>query len=160
MPRPADWLRSTPDGYGSWFGENAPTCCAATTVDHMSIPDSLRYTSDHEWVDMCGSVARVGITDYAQNALGDVVFVQLPTVGSTAVAGDALGEIESTKSVSDVFAPVTGTVVSVNQQLGEQPQLLNTDPYGEGWLCEIDITTSDTAFDLVDAATYRALVGG
>jgi glycine cleavage system H protein len=125
----------------------------------MSIPGSLRYTSDHEWVDMRDSVARVGITDYAQDALGDVVFVQLPIVGSAAVAGDAFGEVESTKSVSDVFAPVNGTVVAVNERLAEQPELLNADPYGEGWLCEIDITNADTTPDLLDAAAYRALVG-
>lgn len=125
----------------------------------MSIPDSLRYTSDHEWVDMRNGVARVGITAYAQDALGDVVFVQLPPVGSAAVAGDALGEIESTKSVSDVFAPVSGTVISVNQRLGEFPELLNTDPYGEGWLCEIDTTTSAGTCDLMDATAYRTLVG-
>lgn len=125
----------------------------------MSIPDSLRYTCDHEWVDMRGLVARVGITSYAQDALGDVVFVQLPVVGSAACAGDALGEVESTKSVSDVFAPVTGTVVSVNQLLVLQPGLLNTDPYGQGWLCEIDTSHSTAADLLLDAAAYRVLVG-
>lgn len=126
----------------------------------MSIPDSLRYTGDHEWVDMRGSLARVGITHYAQDALGDVVFVLLPSVGSTAHAGEALGEVESSKSISDVFAPVSGTVVGVNELLALQPELLNTDPYGEGWLYEIDTSTSTAADALLDAAAYRVLVGG
>jgi glycine cleavage system H protein len=109
---------------------------------------------------MRGSLARVGITHYAQDALGDVVFVQLPSVGSTAHAGEALGEVESSKSISDVFAPVSGTVVGVNELLALQPELLNTDPYGEGWLYEIDTSTSAAADALLDAAAYRVLVDG
>lgn len=125
----------------------------------MKIPDNLRYTADHEWVELRGSVVRVGITDYAQDALGDVVFVQLPPVGSRTRSGDALGEVESTKSVSDVFAPVTGVVVGVNDRLTAEPELLNHDPYGEGWLCELEVSPEDRQDQLMDAAAYRALIG-
>lgn len=126
----------------------------------MSVPESLSYTADHEWVDDRGDVVRVGITQYAQDALGDVVFVQLPTTGAVTRAGEALGEVESTKSVSDVFAPVSGSVVAVNTILAERPELLNQDPYGEGWLFEIRTSSPDWAAGLMDAAAYRSLIGG
>jgi glycine cleavage system H protein len=124
----------------------------------MNVPDDLRYTADHEWVRVEGSRARVGITDYAQDALGDIVFVQLPEPGVLATAGAAFSEVESTKSVSDVYAPVTGTVVEVNDELSDAPQRLNEDPYGEGWLCVIEITDASTLGDLLDAAAYRKLI--
>src|SRR3990170_3494639 len=104
----------------------------------MNVPEELRYSSDHEWARQEGDRVRVGITDYAQDALGDVVFVQVPDVATVVKAGDSFGEIESTKSVSDVYAPVSGTVVAVNDALSESPQLVNDDPYGEGWICEIE----------------------
>lgn len=126
----------------------------------MNVPDALRYTADHEWVERRGALVRVGITDYAQDALGDVVFVQLPPVGSVVQAGAALGEVESTKSVSDVFTPLSGVVATVNTRLDTEPQLLNSDPYGEGWLCEIESTDDDAAEGLLDAEAYRALIGG
>ena len=126
----------------------------------MNVPEQLRYSADHEWLSRDGSRARVGITDYAQDALGDVVFVQLPSVGDSIVAGETFGEVESTKSVSDIYAPVAGTVLAVNDALGEAPQLLNEDPYGEGWICELEIT-DDTQYDeLLDAAAYVKLVEG
>ena len=106
----------------------------------MNVPDQLRYSSDHEWLSRDGSRVRIGITDYAQDSLGDVVFVQLPTVGESFAAGDTIGEVESTKSVSDIYAPVSGSVVAVNDALVDSPQLLNEDPYGEGWICEIELT--------------------
>ncbi|MEQ1703735.1 MAG: glycine cleavage system protein GcvH, partial [Ilumatobacteraceae bacterium] len=106
----------------------------------MQVPEQLRYSSDHEWVAVHGNRVRVGITDYAQAALGDVVYVQVPTLGSSVAAGDSFGEVESTKSVSDVYAPVAGTVVAVNDTLGDAPETLNSDPYGAGWLCEIEFT--------------------
>lgn len=124
----------------------------------VNIPTDLRYTKDHEWVRVTGSVVRVGITDYAQDALGDVVFVQLPDVGSLLSAQQGLGEIESTKSVSDVYAPVSGTVVAVNSALVNQPELLNSDPYGEGWICEIESTQLDEGL-LMSAAEYSSLTG-
>src|SRR5688572_33503856 len=104
------------------------------------VPEDLRYTSDHEWVRQEDGRVRIGITDYAQDALGDVVFVQLPEPGSKVESGATFSEVESTKSVSDIYAPVAGTVVEVNDELGDSPQRLNEDPYGEGWICVIEPT--------------------
>ena len=126
----------------------------------MQIPDDLRYSSDHEWVRVENGKARVGITDYAQDALGDVVFVDLPEVGAAAVAGDSISEVESTKSVSDIYAPVTGTIVEVNAELADAPERLNEDPYGEGWIFVIDLADPGQLDGLMDAAAYRALVDG
>jgi glycine cleavage system H protein len=123
-----------------------------------NVPDDLRYTSDHEWVRQEGGRVRIGITDYAQDALGDVVFVQLPEPGSKVESGGSFSEVESTKSVSDVYAPVAGTVVEVNSELADAPQRLNEDPYGEGWICVIE-PSDPSAFDgLMDAAAYQALI--
>jgi glycine cleavage system H protein len=119
-------------------------------------PEDLKYTAEHEWVKADGDgPVRVGITDFAQDALGDIVYVQLPEVGSTVRAGDACGELESTKSVSDLFAPVNGTVTAVNEALADQPDLVNTDPYGEGWLLDIDVEDADEVEALMDAETYQ-----
>jgi glycine cleavage system H protein len=126
----------------------------------MQIPDDLRYSSDHEWVRVEDGKARVGITDYAQDALGDVVFVDLPEVGSSAAAGASISEVESTKSVSDIYAPVTGTIVEVNAELGDAPERLNEDPYGEGWIFTIELQDPSEVDGLLDAAAYRALVEG
>lgn len=126
------------------------------------IPADLHYTEEHEWVYATGEhTVRVGITDYAQSALGDVVFVQLPDVGADVTAGESFGEVESTKSVSDLYAPVTAKVVAVNGELEANPQLVNSDPYGEGWLVDlqIDPSSADDAFaGLLDADGYRATV--
>jgi glycine cleavage system H protein len=124
----------------------------------MNLPEDLRYTPDHEWVRVEGGRARVGITDFAQDALGDVVFVQLPEVGASVAAGESCGEVESTKSVSDVFAPLAGTVVQINDDLGESPERLNSDPYGEGWLYVLELGEGADPSSLLDAAAYRALV--
>ncbi len=123
----------------------------------MLVPDDLRYSTDHEWARPGGGRVRVGITDYAQDALGDVVFVDLPHVGRAVSAGEVIGEVESTKSVSEVYSPVAGTVVEVNDALADAPERLNSDPYGEGWLCEIEIAGAATLDDLLDAAAYREL---
>ena len=127
----------------------------------MNVPEELHYSSDHEWVGGgdTGRV-RIGITDYAQDSLGDVVFVQLPTLGDTVVSGATLGEVESTKSVSDIYAPVGGTVVAINDALNESPQLLNDDPFGEGWICEIEINDAADLGGLLDAAAYTELIEG
>ncbi|GAC1538123.1 MAG: glycine cleavage system protein GcvH [Acidimicrobiales bacterium] len=125
----------------------------------MNVPDDLRYTSDHEWVRIEGNRLRMGITDYAQDALGDVVFVQLPEPGSQVSSGSSFSEVESTKSVSDVYAPVAGTVVEVNNELTDAPQRLNDDPYGEGWICVIEVADSAALEGLLDAEAYRALIG-
>ena len=125
----------------------------------MLVPDDLRYTADHEWVRVEGSRARVGITDYAQDALGDVVFVQLPDVGTSVVAGGSASEVESTKSVSDVYAPLSGTVVDVNAELTDAPQKLNDDPYGEGWMVRVRLTDPSEADSLMDANAYKQSLG-
>jgi glycine cleavage system H protein len=126
----------------------------------MQIPDDLRYSSDHEWVRLEDGKARVGITDYAQDALGDVVFVDLPEVGAAVKAGDSISEVESTKSVSDIYAPVTGSVAEVNTDLADAPERLNEDPYGEGWIFVLAVDDPDQVTGLLDAAAYRALVEG
>lgn len=126
----------------------------------MNIPDDLRYSSDHEWVRLEGSLVRVGITDYAQDALGDVVFVDLPAVGAVAESGASFSEIESTKSVSDIYAPLAGEVVDVNATLADSPELVNQDPYGEGWICVLRPASLDAMDELLDAAAYRALIEG
>ena len=124
----------------------------------MSIPDNLRYSSDHEWALAEGDQVRIGITDYAQDALGDVVYVEVPEVGSRVEQGEAFGEVESTKSVSELFAPVTGVVSEVNDELVGSPQRLNEDPYGDGWICVVACDDLAEFDHLLDADGYRALV--
>ena len=124
----------------------------------MNVPDDRRYTTDHEWAKADDGRVRTGITDYAQDALGDVVFVQLPEVSAAVEAGGPLGEVESTKSVSDVYAPVSGTVVEVNGDLTDAPQRLNEDPYGDGWICVIEPTDAAALDALLDAEAYRRLI--
>jgi glycine cleavage system H protein len=122
------------------------------------IPENLRYTAEHEWVaDESGDTVRVGITDYAQDALGDIVFVQLPEPGTEVQAGQPMGEVESTKSVSEVYAPISGRVVARNEALESTPELINSDPYGGGWLVQIAPSGPADAGELLDAAKYRAL---
>ena len=124
----------------------------------MNVPEDLRYTREHEWVLVDGTVARVGVTDYAQDALGDVVYVSLPEVGGTVSAMAACCEVESTKSVSEVFAPVSGTVVEVNSDLTDAPQTVNEDPYGKGWIFAVEMSDPSEAEGLMDAAAYRAFL--
>lgn len=126
----------------------------------MNIPEDLRYSRDHEWVRVEGSAARIGITDFAQDNLGDVVFVDLPDVGRVVEASEAFSEVESTKSVSDIFAPVAGTIVEVNEALGDAPERLNEDPYGEGWICIIEPADPAEIDALLDAEGYRSLTEG
>jgi len=123
------------------------------------VPDDLRYTAEHEWVRVTdgSNTVRVGITDYAQEALGDVVYISLPEVGASVSAGDAVGEVESTKSVSDLYAPVAGTVVARNEALDATPELVNSDPYGEGWIVEIELAEGADVDALLDAGTYGTL---
>ena len=123
----------------------------------MDIPQDLRYTADHEWARLEDAKVRVGLTDFAQEALGDIVFVQMPSVGDKVVRGGELGEVESTKSVSQVYAPVGGTVVEVNASLDGEPERINTDAYGEGWLCVIEPSAPTELDELLDAAGYRSL---
>jgi glycine cleavage system H protein len=125
----------------------------------MNTPADLRYSAEHEWVRVDGSSARLGITDFAQESLGDVVFVQLPDVGLDIVAGASAAEIESTKSVSDVYVPVSGVVTSVNDALVDAPELVNQDPYGEGWILELTLANPSELDQLMDAEAYRTVVG-
>ncbi|MCR8897577.1 glycine cleavage system protein GcvH [Gordonia sp. GONU] len=129
------------------------------------VPEDLRYTAEHEWIEKIGpTTVRVGITDFAQDALGDVVFVQLPDTGAEVTVGESFAEVESTKSVSDIFGPLTGTVSAVNDALDASPELVNSDPYGEGWLVEIEAadeaTLEEQLGDGLDAAGYRAVIEG
>ncbi len=129
-------------------------------MSELSYPSVLRYTSDHEWVGAGpDGTVRVGITSFAQNALGDVVYVSLPAVGDTVSAGDACGEVESTKSVSDVYSPLGGEVTAVNEALDGAPELVNSDPYGEGWLFDLRPSDPDAVSALLDSAAYQALLG-
>jgi glycine cleavage system H protein len=123
------------------------------------IPDDLKYTAEHEWAKVGDRSVRIGVTDFAQQSLGDVVYVSLPEVGAKVVQGQAFGEIESTKSVSDLFAPVGGTVIARNDVLDAQPELINSDPYGQGWIIEIEPADESQLDELLDAATYGSLSG-
>jgi glycine cleavage system H protein len=121
-------------------------------------PEELKYTDEHEWLaTKAATTVRVGITDYAQQQLGDVVFVELTEVGTSVSAGDPVGEVESTKSVSEIFAPVDGEVSAVNSALDGQPELINSDPYGEGWILELSVADADALEGLLDAAAYQEL---
>ncbi|WP_330254657.1 glycine cleavage system protein GcvH [Nocardia sp. NBC_00565] len=129
------------------------------------IPEDLRYTEEHEWVQRMGPTrVRVGITDYAQSQLGDVVFVQLPDVDKDVAAADSIAEVESTKSVSDIYAPLAAKIVAVNEDLTSTPETLNTDPYGAGWIFELELSDeagADAALgELLDAAGYQGVIGG
>lgn len=126
----------------------------------MEFPENLRYSAEHEWVAIDGGRARVGITDFAQDALGDVVYVQLPEVGAAVAANATCAEVESTKSVSDIYSPVSGTIVEVNAALDQTPELVNQDPYGAGWIFVVEASEPSEIDALMDAAAYRALVEG
>ncbi len=129
-------------------------------MSELDYPDDLRYTSDHEWIrEGSDGTVRVGITAYAQNALGDVVYVSMPTVGDTVAAGDSCGEVESTKSVSDIYAPVSGEITAVNDALDGSPELINSDPYGEGWIYEVRLSDAGELAGLMDAAAYAESIG-
>ena len=126
----------------------------------MHIPENLKYTSDHEWVMIENDRAKVGITDYAQDALGDVVFVDIPEVGKRVTVGETVTEVESTKSVSDIYAPLEGEIIEINQDLDDSPELLNEDPYGEGWIFILELNDAASIDNLLSAKEYRELVDG
>ena len=126
----------------------------------MDIPSDLRYSTDHEWARVDEGRVRIGITDYAQDALGDVVFVEVPEVGTKVERGASFSEVESTKSVSEIYAPVSGTIAEINGDLADSPERLNDDPYGEGWICIIEPTDPAQLDELLDAEGYRALIEG
>lgn len=126
----------------------------------MEFPDDVRYTKDHEWARLEGGRVRIGVTDFAQDALGDVVYVDLPEAGSSVQADQSFGEIESTKSVSDVFSPVSGTIVEKNHLVDDAPELVNQQPYGDGWLVIVEPTDPEAVDGLMDSEAYKALVEG
>ena len=126
----------------------------------MNVPENLMYTGDHEWVLVDGNKGKIGITDYAQDALGDVVFVDPPNIGENVSSGQTVSEVESTKSVSDIYAPLTGKVVEVNSELDDSPELLNSDPYGEGWIFIMEITDQSSVDALLAPEQYRELIEG
>lgn len=129
-------------------------------MSDLEYPADLRYTADHEWVkDQGDGVVRIGISAFAQDALGDVVYVSLPTVGDSVAAGDACGEVESTKSVSDLYAPLAGDVTAINEQLDATPELVNNDPYGEGWMYELKLADGSALDGLQDVEAYKASLG-
>ena len=124
----------------------------------MEIPEHLKYSSEHEWLAPAGRSAKVGITGYAAEHIGDIVFVELPKVGTTVIAGSSFGVIEAVKSVSELFAPVSGTVVAINERVAKEPELVSTDPYGAGWLIEVDMNNDGEIAALKDSAGYRDLI--
>jgi len=129
-------------------------------MSELEYPDNLRYTADHEWVEeLDGGTLRIGITSYAQNALGDVVYVSLPAVGDTVTSGETCGEVESTKSVSDLYAPLSGEITAVNSALDGAPELVNTAPYTDGWMYELRPSDADGVSGLLDVGTYREGLG-
>ena len=125
----------------------------------MNLPQDLKYTKEHEWITIVGSVGTVGITDHAQGELGDVVFVELPAAGKVVKQGDSFGTIEAVKAVSDLYAPVSGTITEVNAALNATPELVNKEPYGAGWMVKITLSNPDEVKGLMDAAGYKALIG-
>lgn len=125
----------------------------------MNIPDNLKYTNEHEWIRVEGDVAYVGITDYAQSELGEIVFVEIETEGENIAAGNTFGSVEAVKTVSDLFMPVSGELLEVNPALEAQPELVNSDPYGEGWMIKVAVADAAELDNLLDAAAYAALIG-
>jgi len=125
----------------------------------MNFPESLRYTKDHEWIRLEGDVATIGITDFAQHELGDIVYVEIETVGQELNAGDVFGTVEAVKTVSDLYLPVNGSITEVNPKLNANPELVNTDPYGEGWMVKMKVAAAADVNELMDAAAYQKLVG-
>ncbi|HMN32408.1 MAG: glycine cleavage system protein GcvH [Chitinophagaceae bacterium] len=125
----------------------------------MNIPAELKYTNDHEWVRIEGNTATIGITDFAQSELGDIVFVDISTKGASLNAGDIFGTVEAVKTVSDLFLPITGTITELNPGLESNPEALNQDPYGEGWMVKVSIDPNADTSELLDADTYKALIG-
>jgi glycine cleavage system H protein len=125
----------------------------------MNYPESLRYTKDHEWIRMEGDIAVIGITDFAQHELGDIVYVDIEATGKELTAGEVFGTVEAVKTVSDLYLPVSGSIAEVNPKLNDNPELVNSDPYGEGWMVKMKVNSQGDVDALMDAAAYQALVG-
>ena len=125
----------------------------------MNFPENLRYTKDHEWVRLEGDIATIGITEFAQSELGDIVYVEIETLDQHLAADSVFGSVEAVKTVSDLFLPVTGTIIEINPELNNQPELVNSDPYGKGWMIKIKFTNPAEVADLLDAEAYKKLIG-
>ncbi|NJD22044.1 MAG: glycine cleavage system protein GcvH [Melioribacter sp.] len=125
----------------------------------MNIPENLKYTKDHEWIKVDGKIGTIGITDFAQGELGDIVYIDIAPDLSELTMGESLGTIEAVKTVSDMYAPVSGKVLELNKKLNDEPQLVNTDPYGEGWIIKIELSNASQLNDLLDAAAYNSQLG-
>ncbi len=125
----------------------------------MNFPATLKYTKDHEWIKLEGNIATIGITDFAQHELGDIVYVDINTVGKTLAAEEVFGTVEAVKTVSDLFLPIAGTVTAINPLLEKQPELVNTDPYGDGWMVQMEVSNVDDVSALMNSEAYSALVG-
>lgn len=125
----------------------------------MNFPENLRYTKDHEWVSLDGNTATIGITDFAQRELGDIVYIEVETVGKSFAAGEVFGTVEAVKTVSDLFLPVSGTIIELNPELANEPELVNSDPYGKGWMVKMTVTNPADVATLLDAAAYTAVAG-
>ncbi len=125
----------------------------------MSYPENLRYTKDHEWIRLEGNVATIGITDFAQKELGDIVYVEVETIGKPLQANDVFGTVEAVKTVSDLYIPVSGTITEQNDALANSPELVNTDPYGEGWMVKMNVDNAEDVAALLDAAAYESMIG-
>lgn len=125
----------------------------------MNVPDNLKYSKDHEWIDVKGDTAIIGITDYAQGELGDVVYVELPEIGDSFEIQDAFGTIEAVKAVSDLYCPLKGEVLEINEELEDAPETVNMDPYGKGWMIKLKVSDSDQLNDLLDSKSYKELIG-
>ena len=133
-------------------------CIFATQTDNMNFPSDLRYTKDHEWIKLEGNTATIGITDYAQRELGDIVYVEVETIGKSLEAGTVFGTVEAVKTVSDLFLPVNGTIKELNADLANAPELVNTDPYGKGWMIKMTVDNPAEVDALPDASAYKAMV--
>ena len=125
----------------------------------MNFPDNLRYTKDHEWIKLEGDIATIGITDYAQKELGDIVYVEVETIGKEVNAGDVFGTVEAVKTVSDLYMPIRGTITELNPELTKAPELVNDDPYGKGWMIKVKVNNPADVDSLMDAAAYKVMVG-
>jgi len=125
----------------------------------MNFPDNLRYTKDHEWIKLEGDIATIGITDYAQKELGDIVYVEVETIGKELSAGDVFGTVEAVKTVSDLYMPIRGTITELNPELTKAPELVNNDPYGKGWMIKVKVNNPADLDSLMDAAAYKVMVG-
>jgi glycine cleavage system H protein len=141
-----------------WYFLNRFTHICSLNQLKMNFPSNLRYTKDHEWVNLEGDIATIGITDFAQHELGDIVYVEVETVGKTMQAGDVFGTVEAVKTVSDLFLPVSGTILELNPALAGAPELVNNDPYNGGWMVKIKVSNTADVSDLMDAAAYEATV--